>query len=111
MRQESTMGRKLHNFLTTPSLEVAWRCYQDWCKFQEQVGRTDEVGFAGCIINNKICWRVLVTQDLHDAHIAPIVEELRSSSRGEKCANSEPQEEQLPLMSLRTVMLLLTVLL
>jgi hypothetical protein len=107
------MNRELRNFLTTPNLEVAWGCYQDWYDFQVRIGRTNEVGFSGCEMNNKIYWRVLVTQDLHDARIPFMVDDLTSRRWSEDSASLEQQEEQeqLLLPSLRTVMLLLTMLL
>ncbi len=98
------MDAKLRNFLTTPNLEAAWRCYQDWCEFQEQVGRENEVGFAGCFINGKTCWQVLITQDLHDERIPFRLEQL--THQGEHCS-----DDRHPALAIRAAVILLVVLL
>jgi hypothetical protein len=104
MQHKLMMDAKLRNFLTTSNLEVAWRCYQDWCKFQEQVGRENEVGFASCTVNGKTCWKVLVTEELHNEQIL---------SRFGKVADRDEQssDDRHPALAIRAAVILLAVLL
>lgn len=60
------MSKKLQSFFTTENFESAWKCYQDWCIFQEQIGCTHQVEFGGCRVNGKNCWEVRLSQSLHD---------------------------------------------
>lgn len=69
MQSSDDSKESLQNFLITPNLGVAWNCYLEWCEFQEQLGLKNQVGFAGCFVNSKNCWKVMVTQSIYDQRV------------------------------------------
>lgn len=64
--EQGQSSEQLHSFFATRDFTVAWSAYEQWLSYQKQLGRTHEVKLAGCRINDRNCWEVLITQALHD---------------------------------------------
>lgn len=59
-------SKQPQSFFATRDFTAAWRVYAQWLHRQAQLGRQHEVKLAGCRINRRTCWEVLITQELHD---------------------------------------------
>ncbi|NJO41449.1 MAG: hypothetical protein HC865_12625 [Cyanobacteria bacterium RU_5_0] len=63
------MTNKLHSLFVTKNFQSAQSVYLDWKTFQLEAGLVDEVELRSCLVSNKKCWEILVTQQLHSERI------------------------------------------